>query len=236
MYQRYPKQEDGKKKERAKGSGTSFYRGNGKRRSFNLKDSARDQATKRHCCTVFINFQLRGNVQNAKRSGRPPKTTPRDDRRLQKLIKDDRRASATKLARKWSETMKKTVSAKTAKRRLNSMGYHGRQALKKPYISAKNKKKRLEWAREMKDKGMVFWKKIVFTDESKIKAMDGFLCGANQRKNGYLAALLAQLRPERGQSWCGVACVMMVLAQSSQFRELLRAESTAKFCKITTCH
>ena len=27
----------------------------------------------------------------------------------------------------------------------------------------------LEWAREMKNKGMVFWKKIVFTDESKIK-------------------------------------------------------------------
>ena len=65
--------------------------------------------------TVIRNFQLCGNVQTAKRSGRPPKTTPRDDRRLQKLVKDDRRASATKLARKWSEMTKKTVSAKQAR-------------------------------------------------------------------------------------------------------------------------
>lgn len=42
------------------------------------------------------------------------------------------------------------------------------QARKKPYISANNKNKRMEWAREMKNKTMANRKKVVFTDESKI--------------------------------------------------------------------
>ena len=43
------------------------------------------KATKKHCCDRLKKFPFRGNVQTAKRSGRPPKTTPRDDKRLQKL-------------------------------------------------------------------------------------------------------------------------------------------------------
>ena len=57
----------------------------------------------------------------------------------------------------------------TTRRRLHSLGYIGRQARKKPYISSKNKKKRMEWARVMRKKNLAYWKKVVFTDESKIK-------------------------------------------------------------------
>ena len=82
--------------------------------------------------TVLRNFRLRGSVQTAKRSGRPLKTTPRDHRHLERLVKEDRRASARNLATKWSKTVDKSLSVKTMRKRLNSLGYYGQQACNIP--------------------------------------------------------------------------------------------------------
>lgn len=119
--------------------------------------------------TVLRQFRLRGNVETAKRSGRPLKTSPRDHRQLVKLVKEDRRVSARDLSQKWGEVIQKRISERTTRRRLKSLGYNGRQARKKPFISAINKKKRLLWARKLRNKTLRFWKNVVFTDESKIK-------------------------------------------------------------------
>ena len=104
-----------------------------------------------------------------KRSGRPSLTTEREDRCLTRLVKENRRSSAKTLAKQWSANISKTVSERTTRRRLKSSGYNGRQARKKPFISTKNQKKRIQWAKEMVKKTMTFWKQVVFTDESKIK-------------------------------------------------------------------
>ena len=71
--------------------------------------------------------------------------------------------------KKWSASISKTVSERTTRRRLKSSGYNGRQARKKAFISTKNQKKRIQWAKEMVKKTMTFWKQVVFTDELKIK-------------------------------------------------------------------
>ena len=73
------------------------------------------------------------------------------------------------LAKKWNASISKTVSERTTRRRLKSSGYNGRQARKKPFISTKNQKKRIQWAKEMVKKTMTFWKQVVFTNESKIE-------------------------------------------------------------------
>ena len=88
--------------------------------------------------TVLRNFRICGSTQTGKRSGQTLKTTPRDLRHLEKLVKEERKASARSLAIKWSETVDKSISEKTTRRRLNSLGYYGRQARKKPYISTIN--------------------------------------------------------------------------------------------------
>lgn len=119
--------------------------------------------------TILRRFQGRANFQTAKRPGRPSVTTPGDERSLTRLVRENRRASAKDLAKRWGAIIKKTVSERTTRRRLNSLGYNGRATRKKPYIRAKNKKKRMKWAREMKNKTIAYWKKVVFTDETKIK-------------------------------------------------------------------
>ena len=74
--------------------------------------------------TILRKFRLRGNVQTAKRSGRPPKTTSRDHRHLEKLVKEDRKAPARVLTLKWGELIQKSVSERT-RRRLKLLGYNG---------------------------------------------------------------------------------------------------------------
>ena len=62
------------------------------------------------------------------------------------------------------------MSESTTRRRLHSLGFNERQARKKPLISDKNKKSSMQKAGEIKSIRMADWKKVVFTDESKIKS------------------------------------------------------------------
>ena len=41
---------------------------------------------------------------------------------------------------------------------------HGKSHL----FSDKNKRRRIQWATEIKSKTMAYWKKVIFTDESKV--------------------------------------------------------------------
>ena len=121
---------------------------------------------KRTVATISGKYRLRGNVQTAKRCGRPPKTTPRDHRHLEKLVKEDLKAPlkgfGTKMER--ADPGVSQCTERTTRRRLKSLGHNGRQARKKSFISVRNKKRRLNWASQTKGKTVGYWK-AVFTDE-----------------------------------------------------------------------
>lgn len=52
---------------------------------------------------ILRRFRIRGNTKTAPLSGRPAVTTPRDDRNLASLVKEQPRATAKGLTRKWNE-------------------------------------------------------------------------------------------------------------------------------------
>ncbi|GFT65202.1 transposable element Tc1 transposase [Trichonephila clavipes] len=56
-------------------------------------------------------------------------------------------------------------------------GYSSRVARKKPFISLQNQKKRLEFTKTHQLKTGNFWKKVVFSDESKFN-----ICGSDGRR------------------------------------------------------
>lgn len=58
------------------------------------------------------------------------------------------------------------VSNTTVKRRLYAAGLKSRTAVEKPIVSAANKQKRLDFAREHLQWTEEHWAKVVFTDES----------------------------------------------------------------------
>jgi len=92
-----------------------------------------------------------GELSNAKRTGHPQKTTVVDDRRI------------------TFQEVGISKSKSTVKRRLHESKYRGFTARCKPFISLKNRKARLDFAKKKHlKKPAQFWKNILWTDETKI--------------------------------------------------------------------
>lgn len=98
------------------------------------------------------------------RTGRPPKLSPRDVRRL--IFEagrswDTRRMSLTALA----ADVEIEASRNTIKKALASVGYHRCVACRRPFINKKQQKQRLQWAKDhIKWNGEV-WYRVIWTDE-----------------------------------------------------------------------
>ncbi|GFW01939.1 transposable element Tcb1 transposase [Trichonephila clavipes] len=63
--------------------------------------------------------------------------------------------------------MGRIVSAETVRNMIRHAGYSSRVAKKKPFISLQNQKKCLEFTKTHQLKTDNFWKKVIFSDESK---------------------------------------------------------------------
>uniref|UniRef100_A0A915CVX8 Transposase Tc1-like domain-containing protein n=1 Tax=Ditylenchus dipsaci TaxID=166011 RepID=A0A915CVX8_9BILA len=89
-----------------------------------------------------------GSVSNRQRSGRPRKTSARDDRRLVKIVKGDPRKTATDVRIYANNNLSLGIVIRTARRILERANLPARHPSKKPLISKKNVKARLEFARK----------------------------------------------------------------------------------------
>src|SRR5215813_12483946 len=67
------------------------------------------------------------------------------------------------------------VSASTVCRRMRELGYNARVARKKPYLKPDHIKLRLQFAKAHINEPMEYWKKVIWSDESKFKlfGLDG---------------------------------------------------------------
>src|SRR5688572_29993593 len=101
------------------------------------------------------------------RSGRPPILTDRDKRHIVRIVKSNRQQSARQLQSNFVQSSGTVVSIKTIKRALHEAGYHSRVAVRKPLISAKNRRDRLQWCRQHQGWTDEQWKKVIWSDESR---------------------------------------------------------------------
>ena len=91
----------------------------------------------------------------------------RDNRKIEAIIKKNPFTSAPKIAAELKESLDKSVSADTVRRAIKKAGYNARTARKKPFVNKINRKKRIDFANEYKNKTNEFWDKVIFSDESK---------------------------------------------------------------------
>jgi len=108
-----------------------------------------------------------GAVSVASRSGHPKKLTERDKRHLKAIITKNRREPIEKIIEIFTESTGKKVCRRTMQETLYEMGYNSCTALRKPSVSEKNRKIRLNWARERRLWTIDNWKKVVWSDESR---------------------------------------------------------------------
>lgn len=118
--------------------------------------------------TKFLSrWQVQGDVQKKKNSGRPRVTSKLVDRNIVRLSRDNPRLTAVDITRELSIGNEVFPSIRTVRRRLQAAGLNGRRPVKKPLISAKNRKARVEFAKEHLEWTADQWKNIIWSDESK---------------------------------------------------------------------
>ena len=85
---------------------------------------------------IIKNFKKRGSILVKKASGRPRKSSKRQERLLKRIQLRDRSATSAELAQEWQQAGV-SASARTVRRRLLEDGLVSRRAAKKPLLSKK---------------------------------------------------------------------------------------------------
>jgi transposase len=120
-----------------------------------------------------VSYTLKNSVNGtpvSKKSlcGRKKALTDKEIMRVREVVEKDRWISGPKLANKVKRDLGKKISAKTAKRYIKTDGLKICTPRKVPLISNKNRKIRFEWAKKFLLKPKEYWKKVLWSDETKI--------------------------------------------------------------------
>ncbi len=91
----------------------------------------------------------------------------RGQRRMGRLVRDDRKATVTEITTRYNQGMQNTISERTTRRTLKQMNYSSRRPHRVPLLSAKNRKLRLQFAQAHQNWTIEDWKSIAWSDESR---------------------------------------------------------------------
>ncbi len=86
-----------------------------------------------------------------------------------RLVRDDRKAKVTQITTRYNQGMQNTISEHTTRRTLKQMGYSSRRPHRVPLLSAKNRKRRLQFARAHQNWTIEDWKNVAWSDESRFR-------------------------------------------------------------------
>ena len=112
-------------------------------------------------------YNMFGYVQNQPRFGAKRKTTSRIDRQVVKMVQKNRFLSAPKVSSLLEKDFGLKVSPCTIRKRLKESGFKARVPRKKPFLSKIHQKRRLAFAKKYVNMPVSFWRKVLWTDESK---------------------------------------------------------------------
>uniref|UniRef100_A0A8C4REL1 Transposase n=1 Tax=Erpetoichthys calabaricus TaxID=27687 RepID=A0A8C4REL1_ERPCA len=142
------------------------------KKGFTGKDIAASKiAPKSTIYRIIKNFKERGSIVVKKASGRPRKSSKRQDRFLKLIQLQVQGSTSAELAQEWHQAGV-SASARTVRRRLLEDGLLSRRAAKKPLLSKKNIRDRLIFCKRYKDWTAEDWSKVIFSDESSFRLFD----------------------------------------------------------------
>jgi transposase len=124
---------------------------------------------------VALKHKKSGLIANKPGRGRKPIISERLARRIERHIKTDRRTTAIQIAQSLQTSGECVISAQTVRNTLKRAGLNGRIARKKPFLSPRHKKLRLDFATAFCAVPLDEWNDILFCDESKfnVSGSDG---------------------------------------------------------------
>ncbi len=90
----------------------------------------------------------------------------RGQRRMGRLVRDDRKTTVTQIITRYNQGMQNTISEHTTRRTLKQMSYSSRRPHQVPLLSAKNRKQRLQFSQAHQNWAIEDWKNVAWSDES----------------------------------------------------------------------
>ncbi|RXN05697.1 testis-expressed sequence 2 -like protein [Labeo rohita] len=137
---------------------------------------------------IIKNFKERGSILVKKASGRPRKSSKRQDHLLKRIQLRDRRATSAELAQEWQQAGV-SASARTVRRRLLEDGLVSRRAAKKPLLSKKNIRDRLIFCKKYGEWTAEDWGKVIFSDEASFRLFGASGKRLVRRRKGILLCI-----------------------------------------------
>lgn len=102
------------------------------------------------------------------KGGAPSKLTPREKREIVKLVIIGEAKTAVDATKIVNKSRDKPISAHTIRRVLKEANLKATKKVKKPKLTANHKKARLNWAMKHKEWTEDDWKRVIWSDETKI--------------------------------------------------------------------
>jgi transposase len=102
------------------------------------------------------------------KAGRPPKLSVQNKRFCVRAITAGKLDTASATAKQLHDELNVEVSDRTVRRAFQEAGLEAMEKEKKPKLSPKNVKERLAFARRHKDWTIEDWKRVIWSDETKI--------------------------------------------------------------------
>lgn len=116
---------------------------------------------------IIQRFSTIGTPVAFKSPGRLRKTTKRTDRKILKISATNPFLSSEKILGILPKEDRNKISSRTIRRRLLNAGMFSRRPTKKPLLSKKNVKARLEFAQNHVNWTIEQWARVIFSDETK---------------------------------------------------------------------
>lgn len=116
---------------------------------------------------IMHKWETERTLKRKRGSGRPRITTRGQARLLVRQVRKDPFMTAVQLAQYASDHLGVNMTDRTARNILIQGGLRARTPVKKPWISKKNRARRLKFAKEHLDWTIEQWKRVLWSDESK---------------------------------------------------------------------
>ncbi len=88
----------------------------------------------------------------------------RGQRRMGRLVRDDRKTTITQITTRYNQGMQNTISEHTTRRTLKQMGSSSRRPHRVPLLSAKNRKQRIQFTQDHQNWTIEDCKNVAWSD------------------------------------------------------------------------
>jgi transposase len=117
---------------------------------------------------VCVKRSLFGTVRDRPRAGRPRILTAADERRLVREVLANPKTPISKVVKVFTTHTGGRVSPSTAQKTVKRLSLFPYRPVPKPLLKPHHKKARLEWAKQHEHWTEKDWRKVLFSDETKI--------------------------------------------------------------------